>query len=235
MNAISPLLGVGVYRIPQAARLAEVPVARARAWVAGERRPADSGQSTGRARPLLGTRLSTSGPETLVSFADLIEMRFAKHFRTMGFSWPRILRHLPELRRVVLQHREPGEMSFESDGVRIFAQAVAQTGERKAVELDTRQHVMVDLLERSFREELRFDASGYIASWQPRAQYPHVIIDPNRQFGEPIVHPGVPTAILSEDLLRLGGDADRVARRYAVSPEAVIEAHRFETDLRSYA
>ena len=56
---------------------------------------------------------------------------------------------------------------------------------------------MIDLVQRSFKEELRFSADGFIEAWQPRAQYPHVLIDPNRQFGEPIVEPGVPAAVLA--------------------------------------
>ena len=74
-----------------------------------------------------------------------------------------------------------------------------------------------------------------IEAWRPRAQYPLVLVNPNRQFGEPIVEPGVPTAVLAEDLVRYAGDADRVARRYNVARQAVVGAHRFENDLRAAA
>ena len=234
MNALSPFLGIGVYTVPQAARLADVPAARARAWVQGYHRPAASGARPARGRPLLGSRLAGVSDDKLVSFADLVEMRFTRHFRTAGFSWPRIIAHLPEMRRVVLQQRHSGAIRFESDGVRIFARAVAQVA-GAGIELDTRQLVMIDLLERSFREELTFTADGEIAAWHPRAQYRHVLIDPNREFGAPIVEPGVPTSILAEELIRRGGDAEAVARRYAVRAEAVIEAQRFEADLKAAA
>lgn len=234
MNAISPFVGVGVYDVAQAAKLAEVPVRSARAWVVGYARPANDGAPAPR-RPLLGSRLSSATSDPLVTFADLVEMRFAGHFRKAGFSWPKILRHLPELRRVIQQERHSGKLTFESDGVKILAHAVAETGEKTGIELDTRQHVMVDLVQRSFKEELRFSADGFIEAWQPRAQYPHVLIDPNRQFGEPIVEPGVPAAVLAEDLVRFGGDAAKVGRRYNVDPAAVIEAHRFQLDLKAAA
>ncbi|NKE47027.1 hypothetical protein HB662_19765 [Roseomonas frigidaquae] len=234
MNAISQFLGVGVYEVTQAARLAEVPPRQARAWVKGYARPANDAGKPDR-KPLLGSRLSSATADPLVTFADLIEMRFCGHFRKAGFSWPRILKHLPEFRRVLRQEQRTGRLTFESDGVTILAQAVAADGVKKGLELASRQHVMVDLLQRTFREELSFSADGFIEAWRPRAQYRHVLIDPNRQFGEPIVEPGVPAAILAEDLIRLGGDAAKVARRYNVEPDAVIEAHRFQTDLRPAA
>jgi uncharacterized protein (DUF433 family) len=235
VNAFSPFLGVGVYDVSRAAKLAEVPAARARAWIRGYRRPAqDSGQPV-RGKPLLGSRLSDATDDPLVTFADLVEMRFVRHFRSSGFSWKRILAHLPELQRVVLHQHQSGRLTFESDGVTIFARTVAQDSRDDGIQLDDRQLVMMQLLERSFREELRFTTDGTIEGWQPRPQYPHVLIDPNRQFGEPIVEPGVPTSVLAEDLVRFGGDAERVGRRYAVNPEAVIDAHRFETDLKAAA
>jgi len=235
VNAFSPFLGVGVYEVSRAAKLAEVPPSRARAWVRGYHRSAQDGERPTRGKPLLGSRLSSVTSDALVTFADLIEMRFVHHFRSAGFSWKRILAHLPELRRVVLQQRQSGTLSFESDGVKIFARTLTADGSTRGIELDSRQLVMVDLVRQSFREELRFSPDGMIESWRPRAQFAHVLIDPNRQFGEPIVEPGVPTSILADDLVRFGGDAERVAQRYNVDPAAVIDAHRFEIALKAAA
>lgn len=232
MNVISPLLGIGVYNVSVAAKLAEVPVTRARAWVLGYPGKLEGTGARKRRPPLIGSRLADVTPDRVVSFADLLEMRFTRHFRTAGFSWKRILAHLPELRRIVLQRQGAGRVVFESDRVRIFAEAILGEGRSEVVELDTRQLVLVELLRVSFREELRFSTDGLVEAWHPRAQYPTVLIDPARQFGDPIVEPGVPTSVLADALLRSDGDANQVARRFGVSPTAAIEAHRFETDLR---
>jgi uncharacterized protein (DUF433 family) len=171
--------------------------------------------------------------EPLVTFADLLEMRFIAHFRKSRLPWSRILNGLPLLRELVFKAPQAGTLVFESDGATIFANALGEKGDHKGIELDSRQHVMLEMLEATFREELRFTPDGAIQSWLPRRQYPHVFCDPNIQFGEPIVAPGVPTAVLYDDFLRYGGNVSRVAHRYGVDADVVTEAARFEADLQA--
>ena len=57
-----------------------------------------------------------------------------------------------------------------------------------------------------------------------------MLVDPNRQFGQPIVEPGIPTSVLASDFRRRGGDVDQVGRRYGVAPPTVL-AVRFEQTL----
>jgi hypothetical protein len=226
---ISPYLGVGVYRIMDAARLAEVPAARARGWVRGYSMRSTDGGPEKRRPPLLGSRLPES-PEPLVSFADLIELRFVAHFRKAGLRWSGISKAIPMLREVF--HEAPdGDVVFESDGVRLFADALAKDGSRNALDLVEHNYVMLSVLRDSFREELRLDGKGIVTLWHPRIELPNVLIDPNRQFGQPIVEPGIPTAVLAEDFRRHGGDANQVGRRYEVKPDIVRQAVRFEQTL----
>jgi hypothetical protein len=119
--------------------------------------------------------------------------------------------------------------------VRLFADALAEDGNRHAVDLVDDNYVMLGVLRDSFKEELHLDAKGVISLWHPRAGLPQVLIDPNRQFGQPIVEPGVPTSVLAVDFRRRGGDALEVGRRYGIGPQAVIQAVRFEQTLLAQA
>lgn len=233
VNAISSsFAGVGVYRVPVAARLAAVPVNKARAWVTGYPRKGANASSRGTAR--LPPRLPQRGSEAVVSFADLIEMRFVRHFRAAGVKWSVITKALPELREI-FRLSPAGDVIFESDGVRVFADALAKTGDRHALDLTSGNFVMADVLRGSFKEELRLDTLGIVRAWKPRAEFPSVVIDPRRQFGQPIVEPGTPTAVIADEYVIRQGDAEKVAVRYGVTVNAVMDAVRFEQSLKGAA
>jgi hypothetical protein len=234
VDQFSPYVGVGVYRVVDAARLTEVPAARVRSWVRGypTGRGTDGGPAK-RRRPLLGSRLPESS-EPLVSFADLIELRFVAHFRKAGLPWSRISKAVPMLREV-FRDAQDGDVVFESDGVRLFADALAKDGSRDALDLVGHNYVMLGVLRDSFKEELRLDSKGVVTLWHPRIELPEVLLDPNRQFGQPIVEPGIPTAVLASDFRRRGGDVGQIGRRYQVAPLTVLQAVRFEQTLRAPA
>lgn len=244
VNAMAfELANVGVYRLPMAARLAEVPVSKARSWVKGYPRrsspisskasaplpPKSSPPSKLPAR--LPPRLEQTGPEAVVSFVDLIEMRFVRHFREAGVKWSAISRSLEEL-HAIFRESPTREITFESDGVRVFANQLAKTGDRHGRDLTSGNFVMADVLRGTFRDELRLGPLSIVEAWQPRAAFPLVILDPRRQFGQPIVEPGIPTSVIADEFLIRKGDAEKVARRYGVEVEAVKDAVRFEQSLK---
>jgi uncharacterized protein (DUF433 family) len=161
-------------------------------------------------------------------------MRFVRHFRLAGVRWSVITKALPTLREVFRQSAE-GDVVFESDGVRVFSDALAKGGDRHAIDLVTGNYVMAEVLRRSFKEELRLDAGGIIRGWSPRRQFPRVTVDPHVQFGQPVVAPGIPTSVLAEDYVLRHGDAAKVASRYRVAVEAVLDAVGFEQSLKAAA
>lgn len=234
MNAISsPFVGVGVYPVSLAARLADVPARKASDWVRGYRRRHARGEDgqPSRLPPKLPPRLPQTGSRLLLSFADLIEMRFVRHFRRAGVTWGAIDKALP-LVRDLFRTTPSGDVVFKTDGVRLFADKLASDGDREALDLVSRNYVMADVLRQTFQEELSLDA-GAIRSWMPRAETRSVRIDPRVQFGQPIVGRGIPTSVLADDFRLRGGDAEKVARWFGVTSAEVLDAVRFEQSLKA--
>jgi uncharacterized protein (DUF433 family) len=67
--------------------------------------------------------------------------------------------------------------------------------------------------------------------WRPLGRRTHVVIDPARSFGQPIVSAGsVPTAVLA-DAVAAEGSVAKVARLFRLSPQSVDAALRFEQRL----
>ncbi len=223
MNALPNLIGLGLYTIPEAARLAEVAPARVRGWVHGYH------DGTGRPRraAVVGHLLPDAEGRTALSFRELIEVRFIRHFLRAGVSWRNIRRAATEARRDLLS--EAGHrLRFSTDGVTIFADTLARSGDRTALDLVARQYVMLNVLARSFRSEFDLEAGDVIRAWHPRPETPRVLLDPRRSFGHPIVEPGVPTRALADALRAEDGDAGRVAALFGASEEAVRQAAAFE-------
>jgi hypothetical protein len=223
VNALPNLIGLGLYTIPQAARLAEVTPGQVRGWVHGYR------ESVGKPRraPVIGHALPDAEGKTALSFRELIEMRFVRHFLRAGVSWRNIRRAMAGARRELL-HEAGQQLRFATDGMTIFANTLADDGDRTALDLVANQYVMLHVLAQSIRSEFDLEVEDVIRAWHPRAPTRLVLLDPRRSFGQPLVEPGIPTRALADALRAERGDAGRVAALFDTSEDAVRQAAAFE-------
>jgi len=225
VNAISDLIGVGLYSIPEAAHLTELPPSRVRGWVQGYHQKAGAG----RRFPVIGHRLPDIDGKTALSFRELIEVRFVRHFLRAGVSWTRIRHAAAEARKLFEDSDQ--RLRFSTDGVTVFANTLAESGDATARDLVANQYVMLAVLSQSIQSEFDIEGDSLIRAWHPRPETPLVFLDPRRSFGRPMVEPGVPTHTLADALRAERGDAARVAALFEVSPDAVQAAARFEMTL----
>ncbi|MGH7057792.1 MAG: hypothetical protein ACREFZ_07885 [Acetobacteraceae bacterium] len=224
MNTYSELLGIGLYTVGEAARLAEVSPARVRGWVRGYDKP-----TTHKPRPaVVGHALPELDGKLTLTFRELIEVRFVRHFLQAGVSWRAIRRAATEARRDLLGS-DARTLRFSTDGVTIFANTLAEGGDRKARDLVQNQYVLQLIIAQSIRPEFDIEASAVIRAWHPRrAAMPAVFLDPRRSFGRPLVEPGIPTRALASALAAESGDVAAVARIFDTSDEQVRAAALFE-------
>ena len=223
MNAVSDLIGVGLYTIPDAAHLAEVTPRQVRGWVHGYREGGGESHRTA----VVGHQVPDVEGKTALSFRELIEVRFIRHFLRAGVSW-RSIRHAATEARRELVEESGHRLRFSTDGVTVFADTLAAGGDRIARDLVANQYVMALVLADSIKSEFDIDGENLIRAWHPRPETPRVLLDPRRSFGRPIVEPGVPTRTLADALRAERGDAGRVAALFGVAEEAVRQAAAFE-------
>jgi hypothetical protein len=226
VNANSDLLGVGLYTIGEVARLAEVIPARVRGWVQGY------AQGVGKPRrsPVIDRRLPDLEGKTALSFRELIEVRFVRHFLRAGVSWHVLRRAAHEARRELLGD-DGARLRFSTDGVTVFADALAEAGDRRARDLVANQYVLLTIMEQSLQSEFDLDSDSLIRAWTPRRETPLVVVNPSRSFGRPIVEPGLPTSTLTGALSAEHGDTGLVAAIFDTTEEAVRQAAAFEMTL----
>lgn len=212
-------IGVGLYTIPEAARLAGVAPARIRQWVFGQ-----GGSAT------LQPQLPRVDGQDAIGFYNLVEVLYIRDLATQGVTW-RTIRKAAEHARSVLKDTHPfATRHLHTDGRGLFLEIAQETGDRQLLNLVDGNFAMLEVLERSFIRTITFDGPDERAStWQPVGELDRIIVDPKRSFGRPIDREtGVPTDVLASALTAESGNAERVARWWNVPVEAVWQAAQFE-------
>jgi uncharacterized protein (DUF433 family) len=223
------LLGVGIYTVPEAARIARVSAARIRRWLTGYTfRYQDEERHS---PPVWTPDLPVIGGALALSFRDLMEVRFVDYFLTAGVSWKTLRKAAAHAAEIVNSSHPFSTQMFKTDGKKIFAEFAAKgAGSKKLLELVRRQYNIPEVVEPRLYKGLVFSGQN-IVRWFPLADSKRVVIDPRIGFGQPTVVPeGVPTSTLAQ-AFRVDGSIERVARWYEVSRSSVAAATQYEDAL----
>jgi uncharacterized protein (DUF433 family) len=227
------LIGIGLYSVPEAARLTHISTARLRRWLLGY----DHGTINDRrySSAILKRDLEEIDGRIALSFLDLIEVRFIDAFLRQGVKWREIRAAATAASRMLANSHPFSSHSFITDGKNIFAEIVNSTTDPDLIQLSKQQYVIREVLEPSLLRGLEFK-KDILVRWRPRGGADPVILDPQRAFGRPIVEiSGVPTHVLACAFEAEGGEQENaeviVARHYDVSKKEVMAAVKFELQL----
>ena len=221
------LLGMGVYTLPQAARLAGVPVSSIRRWLYGYKYKYKGSQVKQPAVVATDNDFRSLG---VLTFRDLIEIQFVHAFHKEGVSWNTIRLAATKAGFLTGKDHPFASRQFVTDGKTIFAEIAQTTGNKELLDLKNDQMAFRRVFLPSLRAKLEVGEHGIERLW-PMGKRRPIVIDPKRQFGQPISSDeGVPTEVLAKsyDSLR---SVDAVASWYNVARAAVRAAVDFEKSL----
>ena len=164
------LIGVGVYTVPQAARLVRLPLVSVEMAVG----PEPTERTLLRAFPIAIAELDIGFGERVITFQGLMELWVAAQLRDAGVPWPLICWQ-PRKRSIVLKVRFPFTAgSFRTDGRRVF-QSLRENKRlpKTALDLANRQQVFEDVIvaltqpgDRGARR--RWPHTQVVSAWHPR-------------------------------------------------------------------
>jgi uncharacterized protein (DUF433 family) len=221
------LIGIGLYTAGEAEKLVKIPAQRIRRWLLGYTYRQD-GEGR-RAEPLWRPQLPRIGREVELGFRDLVELKFVDAFAKAGVSLHAIRLALSLARSLAGDAHPFSTARFRTDGRSVFLQALDEAWEDTLLDLCKRQYVFDRIVEPSFRDLDLED--GAAARWWPMSHARGVVLDPQRNFGQPIVgEHGVPTRALA-DAVKAEGTVAKVAKLYGVPQRAVRDAVEFERRL----
>lgn len=229
----SDLIGVGLYSIPEAARLTGVPASHIHRWAFGHKR-----KYRGREvfdEPVWSTEVDAGGVKGL-GFHDLLEVRFIHAFKSYGVSLQTI-RAASSNASALFQSDHPFTCrQFLTDGRSIFADLALDSrfdDDEALIDLAKKQYVFNKVVSPSLYAGIEYSDSGTAALWKP-AGTKHVVVDPDRAFGKPIdPESGVPTEVLYRSFLVEEKKAV-VRNLYGVSQAALDAAIRFERQIAGH-
>lgn len=225
----SDWLGVGLYSLPEAARLAQVPTNTVRRWLQGYRFRTLSGRR-GASSAIFEPELRQIDGCRAIGFHDLVELLFIKAFRDHGVGLPVIRRAAREAARRWDTTHPFCERKFATDGLTIFSTIRDEFGEEEVLDLPNSQYVFESII-RPYLKQLDYAASGDVNRWWPLGKKGAVLVDPRRAFGKPVLaRYGVPTGALYA-ALEAGQTELEAAQWYDVPVSAVRAALRFEKGL----
>jgi len=228
------LLGVGLYSIPEAARLIGVRSDKLRRWAEGYTFPGR--RTEGHSEPVIVAQLKSPGDLSVLTFNDLIELHFVSMFRAQGVSMP-VIRAAADNARKLFQTTHPFAVErFDTDGKRIFATLTEAARRPSGIpqgrwmsELDKGQ-IVFERMVRPFLKKLDWDRREARRYW-PLGKDRRVVLDPSRAFGHPIdAETGVPTFALYQ-AFQGQQDEEAVADWYRIDVAAVRDAIEYEQSL----
>ena len=218
--------------MPEAARLTKVAPKRIRRWADGY--SFDYRGETRSSAPLW--RREIDSEELVLSFRDLLEVRFVDAFRRHGVSW-KVIRVAAQHAAEIIHDSHPfSTKRFKTDGRSIFADIVHETGKLGLLDLAKDQWEFKTIVDPFLFDGVEFSKLGIEpVRWWPLGESRHVVIDPVRSFGQPIVDPeSIPTSLLAR-AVKAEGSIEAVARWYELPPKAVRDAVAFENQLSAAA
>jgi len=219
------LVGLGLYSPGEAAALTHIPASKIRRWLCGH----VIGDKDYPA--LWRSQLEKFEMEELyLSFLDLVQLRVAKAFIDAGLSPQKVRRAIEYGSQIVFSDYPFANARFRTDGKTVILHVLKTDGDEELIDLFSNgQYLMQKVIEPSLKN-LEFD--GDIATrWWPLGRSRGIVVDPQRQFGQPIDDAtGVPTSVLAEAAKAEGSEA-AAAKRFMVPLASVNRAVAFELHL----
>jgi uncharacterized protein (DUF433 family) len=219
----------GFYTVKEAARLLDISNSGIIVnWLKGR-----AGQTVG---PVIHRQYQPIGKAQELSFLDLIEVRFIDHFRKQDYSL-QSLRKAADVARSELKVEHPFALfgvKFIGERKNIFLSVAKAEGDKKLLNLVTKQYAIYKVLESVLERSVVFDpTSGLAQRWKPRDKaFPHIVVDPTIAYGQPSVEGHrVSTDAIFSSWKAENGDIEAVADWFAIDKALAKEAVEFELAL----
>lgn len=222
------LIGRGLYTLSEAYRLTQVPSRRIIRWTRGYKY--NYAGETRFSEPLIAHELNPINGRPVLSFLDLIEIRFLNAFRSYGVGW-KAIRIAAQRAKEILKHTHPfSTKRFKTEGRSIFAELVNETGDQLLLDLVKYQYEFRKVVSPYLYTGLEF-TNQEPTCWWPLGKKGGIVIDPRRSFGAPIVaRVGIQTQILMNSY-RAADSIEEVADWYGIKAKMVEYAVRYEQNL----
>lgn len=217
-ETIEPQLGKGIYSIPDAAVILDMPLNKVRRWVNKywelefiQNSEFDSSYTWGESR------------EKAFHFLTLIEIIAVDSFREIGVSFPKIKLAHAQLSDLLDTKYPFAHAELMSDGKRIFYEM-----DSSLLEMDKKQQFSFTKLVAPYCKKIDFQDKTQLAErFWPLGKDHHIVVDPHHSFGQPVITGTNITADAIINLLKAGESPEFIATVYELDQKEVEDVRLF--------
>ncbi len=209
-------IGTGIYTIPDIASILRLSPAKVRRWMKEywNEKFSDNGKTT---------FTNGTGKEQITNFYTLIEFYTFYQLRLLGVSSFRINKAHEVLANLHKTKYPFAKSNILTDGKKVFFSG--EIGE--IIHADKSLQINIKEILEPFCRSIDFDVNSLATRFYPLGKNHEVIVDPNRQFGQPIIGD---TNILTEtvfDLYQAGEPIKVIANIFELTSKQVNDAIDF--------
>lgn len=214
---LEPQLGKGIYSIPDAAAILDMPVSKVRRWVKKYwelefLQDMDQAYTWGESR------------EKAFHFLTLIEIIAVDSFREIGVSFPKIKMAHAKLSELLDTKYPFAHAELMTDGKRIFYELV----DTSLLEMDEKQQFSFTKLVAPYCRKIDFQNKTHLAErFWPLGKDHQIVVDPHHSFGQPVISGTNITVEAIFNMLKGGESPEFVASIYELNLKAVDDVLAF--------
>jgi len=222
-----PHLGEGVYTVPDAVRILQLPLPFLQRWISGYSRILTDGDHK-HSRGIVDQGCWGAGRHRGINFFALIEVYTFAALRRLGVSAQKIRKARDELAERFGTVYPFASHSLLSDGKQVLV-VLAGVEEPVLMILGERGQTALRKVIEPFCRKIDFCESTSLAErFWPLGRERAVIVDPRRGFGRPTLFGTNITTETIAQFVVAGESEDSVAHEFEVSKQAVLDAVEFE-------
>jgi uncharacterized protein (DUF433 family) len=217
------LVGVGLYTPIEATILTGISGQKIRRWLRGH-----TANGKEYARLWRGQLDDVNAEHLFLSFLDLVQLRVADRFIEEGLSAQKVRRAIEYGKEILNSDYPFASAKFRTDGKTVILHVLDEdSGNDRLIDLFKHGQYLMEKVIAPSLKGLEFE-DDIAARWWPRGKSKGIVLDPRRQFGQPIDDAtGVPTVVLA-NAAKAEGSPVRAAKIYKVPISSVQRAVAFE-------
>ncbi len=223
------IIGKGIYTIPQASKLLQLPYQRVSRLINGYSFPQKKTGGKKQMPPVTQEDLPIIDDKVAISFVNLIELLFVREFRNLGASLTTIRLASKEAADILQVTHPFAYHRFAIENKKIFLRIKQESGDIHLIELAKKQYCIEPFI-KQFLHDIEFDEiTGLASRWYPLGKDTFVVLDPQIAFGAPTIDGTRITTDILFGAFEAENTFDDIAKWYeidAVKVEAAIKFHQ---------
>lgn len=218
--------GKGIYTIKTAARILKLNPQKIRRWIRGY--TYHSNQEPRKGRPLIRTNFKYDSNDVIISFLDLAELLFINTFIQYGVSIQKI-RQASQAASKLLNTDHPFAIrKIYTDGKLVFAKIAQTEKDASLIDLINKQFQFSKFVEPYLYECIDFNKYDQAEKWWPLGKKKNIVLDPSRNFGQPILNNYNIRTDLIFELYKSQHSINEIREWYEIDDNAILSAIEFE-------